>query len=101
MAFIAPLLSIIVGVLGVVGLIFTALRWRRDDTTAVVDQQNTLFNEMKILNQELRETTETVGGERDSLKTQVASMQEQIDTLQRKLDEQPPNVSRIERKRDA
>ena len=32
-------LPLVIGILGVGGLIFTALRFRRDDTTAVVTQQ--------------------------------------------------------------
>jgi cell division protein FtsB len=46
--------SLIIGVLGVAGLVFTALKYNRDDTTAVLGQQNTIVSEMKTLMDELR-----------------------------------------------
>ena len=50
----AELVTLLIGVLGVSGVIFTALRWRRDDTTAVVNQQATLFEEMRGITDNLR-----------------------------------------------
>ena len=55
------IIALIIGVLGVAGLILTALRWRRDDTTAIVNQQGELFAEMKAI-------TESVRLERDDLR---------------------------------
>ena len=37
---------------------FTALRFRRDDTTAIVSQQDTILNDFKSLNEELRITAD-------------------------------------------
>ena len=50
----AELVSLVIGVLGVAGIIFTALRWRRDDTTAVVTQQGMLFEELRVISEALR-----------------------------------------------
>lgn len=50
----AELVSLVIGILGVAGIIFTALRWRRDDTTAVLGQQAELFSEMKGITESLR-----------------------------------------------
>lgn len=50
----SSLVALVLGVLGLGGLIFTALRYNRDDTTAILGQQNTIVGEMKTLNEELR-----------------------------------------------
>ena len=36
-----------IGVLGVITVVFSALRWRRDDTTLVVILQDTILNDMR------------------------------------------------------
>ena len=46
--------AVVIGVLGVAGLIYTALSWRRNDTTAIVEQQDTIMGELKDLTAELR-----------------------------------------------
>jgi len=60
-------ISLSIAALGLGGLLFTALRFRRDDTTAIVSQQDTLFNEMRALNDELRQ-------ENDRLTKQVEAL---------------------------
>lgn len=77
----AEAIPLLIGVLGVAGLIFTALKYNRDDTTAVLTQQNTIVGEMKTLNDELRQTTTDLRSERDSLKTQVQDLTRQVDAL--------------------
>ena len=57
----AHALPIIIGLLGIAGIIFTALKYNRDDTTAVVTQQSMIVGEMKTLNDELREPPAGVG----------------------------------------
>ena len=64
-------LPLIIGVLGLAGLIFTAMRYGRDDTTAVINQQAQITAEMKTLNDELRTTTERLRKERDACLTEV------------------------------
>lgn len=64
-------LPLIIGILGLAGLIFTALRYGRDDTTAVINQQAQITSEMKTLNDELRTTTERLRKERDACLTEV------------------------------
>ena len=75
------LVSLGISVLGVAGLIFTALRWRRDDTTAIVTQQDTLFGEMRSLNDELRATAEHLRQENSKLAEQVSRLTAQVQEL--------------------
>ena len=65
MASIAELVTLAIAVAGLGGLIFTALRFRRDDTSSIVSQQDFIVNEMKSLNDELRITTERLRAECD------------------------------------
>ena len=78
-------LPIIIGLLGIAGLIFTALRHNRDDTTAIVTQQSTIVGEMKVLNDELRTTTTRLREERDGLQLQVGELTNQIAALRAEL----------------
>ncbi|HWI67939.1 MAG TPA: hypothetical protein VNS88_06140 [Nitrospiraceae bacterium] len=89
------LVTLAIGVFGLAGVIFTALKFNRDDTTAIVSQQNTLMGDMKMLNDELRTSTEVLRGERDSLRDEVARLNHQLEDLrassgriEQKLDEQ-------------
>ena len=77
----AALVPILLGVLGVCGLIFTALRYNRDDTTAIVTQQNTIVDEMKTINGELRLTSDSLRAERDELRQQVDRLTGEISAL--------------------
>jgi hypothetical protein len=87
------LVSIAIGVAGVAGLIFTALRWRRDDTTAVLTQQNTIVSEMTALTAELRtqrdeehqRNTELTGELREA-RRQLAETQAMLGGKMRRLD---------------
>jgi uncharacterized coiled-coil DUF342 family protein len=103
-AAILPFLSIAIGLIGLGGLVFTALRFRRDDTTAIVTQQSTLMDDMKALNDELRTTTVTLRTERDELKTQVDHLTGQVDALRVELHNAQAQltgkVARIERRLD-
>ena len=89
------LVTLAIGVFGLAGVIFTALKFNRDDTTAIVSQQNTLMGDMKMLNEELRTSTKTLQDERDSLREEVKGLRAQIADLrassgriEQKLDEQ-------------
>ena len=75
---IASLVSLIIGVLGLAGLIFTAMRYNRDDTTAIVNQQNVIVTDMKLLNDELRTTAKQLREERDALAVQVEELRAQV-----------------------
>ena len=55
---VADALGLIIGIAGLGGLIFTALRYRRDDTTAIVGQQSTVLHDFEALNAELRHQLE-------------------------------------------
>ena len=67
-------LPLIIGILGLAGLIFTALRFGRDDTTAVIAQQAQITEEMKLLHDELRITAERLRKERDACLTEVQQL---------------------------
>lgn len=74
-------LPLVIGIVGLGGLVFTALRFRRDDTSAIVSQQDTIFAEMRTLNAELRETTDRLRIERDALTVQVQQLTAQVQEL--------------------
>ena len=67
----APYLSIIIGICGLGGLIFTALRFRRDDTTSIVQQQSTLVHDMETIVSRLREENDRLVEEVRKLAVQV------------------------------
>lgn len=81
----APYLSIVLGICGLGGLIFTALRWRRDDTGSLVGQQDTILNEMKVLNEENRLAAARLREERNELSTQVEQLMAEIEKLRKEL----------------
>lgn len=68
------IIALVTGILGVAGLCFTALRFNRDDTTAVVSQQSGVLHDMATLNAELRQTNV-------DLRTEVAELREQVQRL--------------------
>ena len=78
---IAQILALIIGLVGLAGVIFTALKFNRDDTTAVVSQQDTILNDMKLINEELRTTSNELREERDGLRVQVAELTTQVKKL--------------------
>jgi prephenate dehydrogenase len=67
----AGLLAIAIGIAGLGGLVFTALRFRRDDTSAIVSQQSTILRDMQALNSELRSRVDELQAERDRLREQI------------------------------
>lgn len=75
----APYLSIVIGICGLGGLIFAALRFRRDDTTTVISQQTTILDGMKMLNDELRTTADTLRGERDLCHKELLEVKDKLD----------------------
>ena len=64
----------VIGIAGLAGIVFSALRFRRDDTTAIVTQQDTIFNELRTLNDELRTTVTQLRAENDRLAAQVQEL---------------------------
>ena len=83
----APYLSIILGILGLAGIVFTALRYRRDDTTALVGQQDTIVNEMRALNEESRQAVTLLREERNELRAEVERLRHEIEALREELGE--------------
>jgi hypothetical protein len=77
----AGLISLCIGIFGIGGLIFTALRFRRDDTTAIVSQQDVILKDMKVLNEELRTTASDLREQRDALQVQVEQLTAQVAKL--------------------
>jgi chromosome segregation ATPase len=98
------ILALILGLVGLAGVIFTALKYNRDDTTAIVGQQSTILNDMKSLNEELRSTATSLREERDALRTQVENLTGQVEALRGELHETREHLSggvdRIEKKLD-
>ena len=77
----AQIIALVIGVFGIAGVIFTALKYNRDDTTAVVTQQSQILGDMKQLNDEWRATAELLRVERDELRTQVEGLRGQVEAL--------------------
>lgn len=82
----AELAALLIGVLGVAGLVFTALKYNRDDTTAIVNQQSVIVGEMKTLNDELRTTVGSLREENGRLRVQVEKLTTQISEFRKRLD---------------
>ena len=74
----AEFAALALGVFGVAGVLLTALRWRRDDTTAVVTQQSTILHDMQAVNTELRETAAALRSERDECKNEVSKLRREL-----------------------
>src|SRR5262245_22560219 len=81
----AAVIPLVIGIFGVAGIIFTALKFNRDDTSAVVTQQSTILNDMKTLNGELRAAAEDLRKERDDLKSKVDYLTGQVEMLREEL----------------
>ena len=73
------IVSLAIAVMGLGGVVFTALRFRRDDTTAIVAQQDTLFGELRALNDELRTTVIALRAENDRLQAQITDLRRELD----------------------
>jgi uncharacterized coiled-coil DUF342 family protein len=76
-------IGIVIGLTGLSGVIFTALRWRRDDTSAAVQTQSTVLGDMARLNDELRTTTATLRSERDECRGQAHALTVEVERLKR------------------
>lgn len=74
-------ITIVIGVMGLGGVVFTALKYNRDDTTAIVGQQSTILHDMSQLNEELHKSVQDLRSERDSLRGEVKALHEQVDRL--------------------
>ena len=70
----AQAIAVAIGILGIAGVIFTALKYNRDDTTAVISQQAQILAGMATLNSELRQRNA-------ELKEQIADLHEEVKTL--------------------
>ena len=58
-------------VLGLGSLIFTALKYNRDDTTALVNQQSVIVHDMQAVNEELRHERDDCRGEVNELRRRL------------------------------
>jgi hypothetical protein len=92
---IAASLSVVIGVIGIAGLIFTALSFGRSDTTQVVTQQAQITQEMKTLNDEQRQRAELLLRERDDCRMESQRLHGQIEELRAMT---TGKMTRIERK---
>ena len=78
---VASFVTLAIGIFGVAGIVFTALRFRRDDTTAVVAQQAQITTEMKALADEQRIHLQEMREERDRLRAEVDRLTGQVQAL--------------------
>ena len=92
---IAASLSVVIGIIGVVGLIYTALSWNRSDTTQVITQQSAITAEMKTLVDEQRKRVEELRQERDDCRMDRERMVGQMEELRAQA---TGKMTRIERK---
>ena len=67
-------LPLAIGIIGLAGLVFTALAWRRNDSTQVITQQAQITAEMKQLTDELRTQRDECRSDRQSLQTQIEKL---------------------------
>ena len=81
--------ALTIGILGVAGIIFSALKYNRDDTTALVGQQDVIVGEMKTMMDEWRTTAADLRLERDELRVQVERLTSEISALREELREEP------------
>jgi hypothetical protein len=56
-------IALAIALMGLGGLVFTALRFNRDDTSAIVSQQSTVLHDMQAINEELRHERDDCRGE--------------------------------------
>jgi prephenate dehydrogenase len=70
--------TLAIAIMGVAGVIFTALRYNRDDTTAIVTQQSTIVHDMQALNEELRTQIDRLMKENDQLRSTVERLTNKV-----------------------
>lgn len=68
------IVAIAIGLSGLAGVIFTALKYNRDDTTAIVNQQTVLLGNMRSLYDSEHEQLAAVTSERDALRAEVSRL---------------------------
>lgn len=71
-------LAIVTGVLGLSGLIFTALHYNRDDTKAIVEEQSSVLKDMALLNENLKKTVDDLRNERNALASEVDRLSHEL-----------------------
>jgi len=73
---VAQVLALVIGLTGLAGVIFTALKYNRDDTTAVVNQQTALLGNMQALYDTEHVHLAQVVAERDRCLQEVEKLRE-------------------------
>jgi uncharacterized coiled-coil DUF342 family protein len=68
------LLPSMTAVAGLAAAIFAALRFNREDATAVVNQQKEVLGSMRSLNEELQSALDRARSERDELRIEVVEL---------------------------
>jgi len=68
------LLPALTAAAGLAAAVFTALRFNREDATAVVNQQKEVLGSMRSLNEELQAALDRVRAERDELRAEVTEL---------------------------
>jgi len=78
---IGAFIALATGVLGLCGLVFTALRFNRDDTSSAVATQSSVLRDMATLNDELRKTAADLRGERDECRGRALVLTGELERL--------------------
>lgn len=74
-----PLLTVVIGLLGG---IFAAMRFNRQDAKTIVETQSTVISDIKTVNDELVEATVRIRAERDDLQKEVTQCSQLVKILQ-------------------
>lgn len=88
---------ILLALAGVAGAIFAALRFNREDASAVVAQQSTVLSDMRTLNAEIATSASRIREERDDLLAKIvvltaelAAVRVEVELLRHELEHRPP-----------
>jgi peptidoglycan hydrolase CwlO-like protein len=92
---VTAVIGAIVALVGSGGVVFAALRFNREETGKIVDQQTIILDNMRTLNDELQEALERTRDqlkqtrtERDELRHEVEELRIEVTRLRHAIDQQ-------------
>jgi len=75
---VGEVIAFITALCGLAGIIFTALRYNRESSTATVQQQSQIVQDMRTLNDELHQKIEDLKAEVKDLKARLQELDDRI-----------------------
>ena len=75
-------LAISTGLVGLIGVVFGALRFQRDEAGKIVAQQTAVLGDMRDLNDELQDALARTRDERDQFAGEVRLLRETVQRLE-------------------